>query len=206
MFFTILQISNPLSSTIEEDLGGHMIIEHSVFFLLGYCIMSSAKKVVKNTFCKYKISSQSLFNPLYLNIKKIKGNIYLKKNRYIYIFLIISLLFFWHIPVIFDIAFYDNIVHLLQHISFIIVGMCLYMIIREFDFSFVFFSFILTCGIMGLFGLLLTLSTNPFYYPYSIQSHVNAGNYMILSSIIMMVIILPIFLIKKAIMYLDDNN
>ncbi len=79
MFFIILQISNPLSSTIEEDLGGHMIIEHSVFFLLGYCIISSAKKVVKNIFCKYKISSQSLFNPHYLNIKKINKKINLKK-------------------------------------------------------------------------------------------------------------------------------
>ena len=182
MFFIILtQISNPLSSTIEGDLGGHMIIEHSVFFLLGYCIMSSAKKVVKNIFCRnIKYHLNPFLNSHYLNIKKIIKKINLKKNRYIYIFLIISLLFFWHIPVIFDIAFYDNLVHLLQHISFIIVGMCLYMIIENLTFSFVFFSFILTCGIMGLFGLLLTLSTNPFYYPYSIQSHVNAGNYMII--------------------------
>jgi cytochrome c oxidase assembly factor CtaG len=105
---------------------------------------------------------------------------------------------FWHIPLVFDIASYDDLVHLFQHISFIIVGMCIYKIIKSFDFSFLLFFFILSGGFMGIMGLILILTNYPIYSSYTIQSHIDGGNYMIISGIIMMLVILPSVLIKKA--------
>ena len=51
---------------------------------------------------------------------------------------------------------------------------------------------------MGIMGLVLILTNYPIYSYYTIQDHIDAGNYMILSGIIMMLVILPFVLIKKA--------
>ncbi len=89
LIFLILQLSNPLSSYIEEDLGGHMIIEHSVFFLLGYCMLFSFEKLSKNNFCKNKISSKTYFiGSIFLKIKIFKEKSDLKINKYFYIIII----------------------------------------------------------------------------------------------------------------------
>ena len=130
----------------------------------------------------------------------------LKNNRYIMVFVITSLLFFWHIPIIFDFASYDDTGHLLQHLSFIIVGMCIYIVIKKFDFTFLFLSFVVFGGVMGLYGFSLILSKRQFILFILFESHINAGNYMIILSIVMMIIILPLILIKKAIVHLNDDS
>ena len=105
---------------------------------------------------------------------------------------------FWHIPFVFDVASYDDLFHLFQHISFIFVGVCIYKIIKKFDFSFLLFFFILSGGFMGIMGMVLVLAKYTIYSYYTIQSHIDGGNYMIISVIIMMFVILPVILIKKA--------
>ena len=152
----LLQISNPLSSFIEEDLSGHMIIEHSLFFLFGYSVIFSLQK-----YERYFAKSSPLFTFILKN-KKVKWDSLKKNGRYGWIVIIVILLFFLHIPIIFDYASYYVIVHLLQHISFIIVGMSIYMVIKKFEFNFHFILIILTGSIMGLSGLLLILSTRLF--------------------------------------------
>ena len=151
---------------------------------------------------------QSL-SPLFISIlknNKVKWDSLKKNGRYGWIFIIVILLLFWHIPIIFDYASYYVIVHLLQHISFIIVGMCIYLVIKKFEFNFHFILFILMGSIMGLSGLLLILSITPVYSFYTIQSHISAGNYMIISSIMMMILVFPTILIKKALVYLKNNE
>ena len=49
------------------------------------------------------------------------------------------------------------------------------------------------------------LRKNTIYSFYTIQSHIDAGNYMILSGIIMMFVILPLVIIKKALQYILDK-
>ncbi len=196
----LFQVSNPLSSFIEEDLGGHMIIEHSLFFLFGYSVLFSLQKSKR-----YFAKSSPLFISILKN-NKVKWDSLKKNGRYGWIFIIVILLLFWHIPIIFDYASYYVIVHLLQHISFIIVGMCIYLVIKKFEFNFHFILFILMGSIMGLSGLLLILSITPVYSFYTIQSHISAGNYMIISSIMMIIFVLPTILIKKALVYLKNNE
>ena len=133
-----------------------------------------------------------------LKNNKVKWDSLKKNGRYCWIFIIVILLFFWHIPIIFDYASYYVIVHLLQHMSFVIVGMCIYMVIKKFDFTFNFILFILMGSIMGLSGLLLILSITPVYSFFTIQSHISAGNYMIISSIMMMILCTSNYIDKKS--------
>ncbi len=196
----LLQISNPLSSFIEEDLGGHMIIEHSLFFLFGYSAIFSLQK------CNRYFAKLGLLFTCILKNNNLKWNRLKKNGRYGWIFIIVIFLLFWHIPVVFDYASYYVMVHLLQHISFIIVGMCIYMVIKKFEFNFHLILLLLMGSIMGLSGLLLILSITPVYSFYTIQSHISAGNYMIIFSIMMMIFVLPTILIKKALTYLKNNE
>lgn len=196
----ILQFSREVSLLVENSLGAHMIVEHSIFFLMGYIVADSpTKQVIAKLYqqVKYHVFLHKKILHTRKGIQEIEHK--QSKIKYLWFFTAVSLMIFWHIPIVFDIASYDDLVHLLQHISFIIVGMCIYKIIKNFDFSFLLFFFILSGGFMGIIGLVLILANYPIYSYYTIQSHIDGGNYMIISGIIMMFAILPVVLIKKAI-------
>lgn len=200
-----LQYPNSLSSYVEENLGGHMIIEHSIFFLFGYQIASILNLLrIRDTYFRIKQIITSRPNSSYADTKpETKKD---KKRRYQWVFILIMLLIFWHVPVIFDIASYDNLIHLGQHLSFTFVGICIYKIIMKFDLSFILFLLLLSGGIMAAAGLFLALTNHSIYSYYTIQSHNDAGNYMIGTTILMTIILFPIALIRKAIQSIDNNN
>ncbi len=58
LVFILFQIPGPISSFVEEDLGGHMVAEHSIFFLFGYFIVFSIEKLInKKSLFESKIFS-----------------------------------------------------------------------------------------------------------------------------------------------------
>jgi hypothetical protein len=196
----VMQFSKEISLLVENSLGVHMIVEHSIFFLMGYSAAALLKKQNVITLyhqLRYYVFLQKKLSYGEKDIQEKQDNKQ-SKIKYLWFLTAISLMIFWHIPLVFDIASYDDLVHLFQHISFIIVGMCIYKIIKSFDFSFLLFFFILSGGFMGIMGLILILTNYPIYSSYTIQSHIDGGNYMIISGIIMMLVILPSVLIKKA--------
>ena len=195
----LLQFSTEISLFVENSLAAHMIVEHSIFFLTGYVVAALATKQIAIKLynqVKYYIFMQK--NTLHIKVGIRERDRIQGKSKYLWFLTGIFLTIFWHIPLVFNFASYDELVHLLQHISFIIVGVCIYKIIKTFDFSFLLFFFILSGGFMGIMGLVLILTNYPIYSYYTIQDHIDAGNYMILSGIIMMLVILPFVLIKKA--------
>lgn len=196
----ILQFSKSISFFVESSLGGHMIVEHSIFFLMGYSIATiSNKQSIRDIYFQVKSHIFLQKHSSYSKKDIIKKDYIQNNNKYLWFLIGIFLMTFWHIPIVFDIASYDDLVHLFQHISFVFVGVCIYKIIKNFDFSFLLFFFILSGGFMGIMGLVLTLTKHSIYSFYTIQSHMDAGTYMIISGIIMMLVILPFVLIKKAI-------
>lgn len=62
-------------------------------------------------------------------------------------------------------------------------------------------SLVLMNAIMGLFGAFLLVSTHQIFIPYSVESHTEAGNVMIVSSIVMSVIAFPAFIISRSLRY-----
>jgi len=196
----LLQFSGETLSFVEDSLVGHMFVEHSIFFLMGYSAAALLNK--QNMLGLYRQINYYIF--VQKNLPYIKKDIQEKEHiqskiKYLWLLTGIFLMIFWHIPFVFDVASYDELVHVFQHISFIFVGVSIYKIISEFDFSFLLFFFILSGGFMGIMGLVLALTKLPIYSYYTVQSHIDGGGYMIISGIIMMFVILPVVLIKKAI-------
>lgn len=121
---------------MENELAYHMIIEHSIFFLLGAISIKIAEVILK-MLVKYErkqknttIQNQNnknnknailkLTNIWTVILRKIFKT---KKIGYLWIVISIFILTFWHLPLIFDYSELHPNVHVLQHISFIVVGM-----------------------------------------------------------------------------------
>ena len=127
-----------------------------------------------------------------------------KLNKYAWIWLVIAILLMslWHIPDVFDYAFTHSQVHILQHISFIVVGTTTFLAIRILGESFNIFLLLSLIGMMGFAGLIFVIMDGSIYRVYSVTSHHNAGIYMIISSILLLLVITPIYLIRRTILHL----
>lgn len=90
----------------------------------------------------------------------------------------------WHIPDVFDYTFTHSQIHILQHISFIIVGAATFVTMRILGESFNLFLLLSLIGMMGFAGLIFVIMDGSIYRVYSITSHHDAGIYMIISSIL----------------------
>src|SRR5439155_2751263 len=124
-------------------------------------------------------------------------------NRYGYVWLVIAsaLLVYWHIPSVFDFAQLHEQAHVTQHISFIVVGAIGFLVIRSLGESFKLFVIFALNGIMGFVGLMFSVLDKPIYLVYSVNSHNNAGIWMLIMCIVLLVIVLPAYLIKRALFY-----
>jgi hypothetical protein len=121
--------------------------------------------------------------------------------RYIWIISSVFILAVWHVPSLFDFAEQHIQVHIAQHISFIIVGATGYLAIRSFGESFNLFLLLTLMCMMGFEGLLLSVTQTSAYTVYSLHDHNDAGTYMILISILMLLIGFPAYLIHRALFH-----
>ncbi|HYT44810.1 MAG TPA: hypothetical protein VEP90_20955, partial [Methylomirabilota bacterium] len=56
-------------------------------------------------------------------------------------------------------------------------------------------------GMMGFVGLMFSVLDKPIYLVYSVNSHNTAGIWMLIMCIVLLVIVLPAYLIKRALFY-----
>jgi hypothetical protein len=205
---TTISLQGQILSQVEADLGNHMIIEHLLFFSLGILSIMITERLIH-----FLISSNKRTGIHRINNKRIQKLVYywsrvLRKifllNNYKATWPIIAtaLIAIWHIPAVFDFAIMYEPVHILQHISFIVVGGCVLMGIRCLGESFMLFVIFLLIGMMGLGGLMFTLVESKIYNVYSISSHNNAGNYMLISSIVLLLVGLPMYLIHRTFLHI----
>jgi hypothetical protein len=83
-----------------------------------------------------------------------------------------------------------------------VVGACGLIAIRSLGESFMFFVLFSLIGMMGLGGLEFTLIESKIYSVYSINSHNNAGNYMLITSIMLLLVGLPTYLIHRTLLHI----
>jgi cytochrome c oxidase assembly factor CtaG len=221
VFGTLIATSlqpNLLAAT-EKDLASHMVLEHTLFFFLGAISVQVAETVLRlivsfeNT-KKRKSSSRS-----YTGAQDRKSNLTLKiisiwsqslrkifivNSKYGFIWLIIPiiLLTFWHLPSIFDYATLNEQVHIIQHISFIIVGATAFLALRALGESFKILILISLNAIMAFAGLMFAVTSTPIYPVYSVSSHNDAGTYMLITCILLLLVVLPAYLISRTIFHL----
>ena len=150
---------------------------------------------------------------------KIAKAIFGSSSRYglLWLSIPILLLAIWHYPPLFDYAVLHENVHILQHISFIIVGATAFIALRTLGESFKIIILISLNAAMAFGGLLLSVTTDPVYSSYSVNGHNEAGNYMIVTCILLLVIGFPAYLIHRTFVHIririkeksidsDDSN
>jgi len=59
---------------------------------------------------------------------------------------------------------------------------------------------------MGFMGLIFSVLDEPLYVVYSIAGHNYAGTSMVIVSILLLVVFLPIYTIKKTLIYIKTKT
>ena len=209
---------------LESSLGNHMIIEHILFFAIGALSVVVTEIFLKGIMVRNrqyiaKVSGKEMKPGNVARIthlgrteiieywKQFLRNIFrLNKYPWVWIFIALLLLVVWHIPYVFDYAFTHSMAHVLQHILFVAVGAAIFLTIRILGESFNLFLLLSLIGMMGFGGLIFVILDGQIYQVYSIGSHNDAGIYMIISSIILLLVITPIYLIRRTIFHLKTNG
>lgn len=218
---TVISFQPLILIPLEKELAYHMIVEHAIFFSMGIISVKVGDLVLRNL---VKISKR----PKYANninksliVRKNKNNILrlttwwshvlrrvfaIKNVGFVWIAITISLLFFWHIPSIFNYATLNANIHIIQHFSFIIVGITGFLSIRTLGESYSIILLLVLGGMMEFVGLVFELLNHPIFSVYSVSGHNYAGIYMISAGISILLIGLPYFLIRKTMSYIKTKS
>jgi hypothetical protein len=194
---------------MENELAYHMIIEHSIFFLLGAISVKVAEMILKSLVIYHRKQKKTLYQNQNNIISKstdvwssfLRKIFKTKKIGYVWIIVSILILAFWHLPFIFDYSVMHPYVHIMQHISFIFVGVTGFLSIRALGESYQIFLILILSGMMGFVGLIFSVLDNSIYTVYSVTGHNYAGTAMVVVSIILLIVGLPSYAIKKTVSY-----
>jgi hypothetical protein len=210
----IISLQNFILIPLEKELAYHMIIEHSIFFLLGATSIKISEVFLKTLVIYTKkqrnkeaknsngYNNKSIILKFTIFWSKVLRKIFKTKEiGFVWIIISIFILAFWHIPSIFDYSELHPDVHVLQHISFIIVGMTGFLSLRALGESYKIFLLLILAGMMGFIGLIFSVLDTPIFDVYSINSHNYAGTYMVFVSLILLLVGLPLYTIKKTLSY-----
>ena len=194
---------------LEERLAFHMIFEHALFFAIG-----SLSVILAETFLHLlfqvrkmkmkKISKLASYSWFYWSgiTRQIFG---INKYHLVWPGVAIALLAFWHIPSMFDLATTVENIHILQHFSFIIVGSAGFLAMRVLGDSFKIFLLIAIIGMMGFSGLLFSVLDGQVFSVYTLGDHNEAGTYMIITSTLLLVIGMPLYLIQRTMFHIKST-
>ena len=186
----------------ERDLAYHMTLEHTLFFVIGAMSIQVAETILKLS-NRYRngVGHRKLGLIISLWTTILRKFFTLNKYGYVWVIAAIGLLTFWHIPWVFDYAELHEQAHIAQHISFIAVGAMGFMAMRSLGESFKLLALFALNGVMGYAGLLFSVLNVPIYLVYSVSSHNNAGTYMLVSCIIILLVVLPGYLIHRTLFH-----
>ncbi|MDQ4056745.1 MAG: DUF1404 domain-containing protein [Thermoproteota archaeon] len=220
---TVISHQGSLLGIIEQDLANHMVLEHTLFFVYGAIsiivaeivlrfIISYEKASRRTDHCKNNYTHKLKVSEVATNSRLIIGINYwtrflrrifgINNHGLVWVIMAGGLMIFWHIPSVFDFASLSESFHILQHISFIMVGAAGFLAIRSLGESFSIFLLFTITGMMGFAGLVFAVLDNPIYSVYSVNSHHDTGTYMLVSCMLIILIALPVYLIEKALFHI----
>lgn len=228
---TAISVQPGLLELTEKDLANHMVIEHTLFFILGAMSVQVAETILRLLLLSEGKKKRKEEIEYYTkNEKKVKSNnlklsiiipfwsgllrtIFSINSRYGFIWLIIPivLLTFWHLPSVFDYATLHEQIHILQHISFIIVGATGFLALRALGEAVKILVLIALNAIMAFAGLMFAVLQTPIYTVYSVSNHNDAGTYMLVTCILLLIVGLPAYLIHRTLFHvrikaMNNNN
>lgn len=200
----ILGTSSGLLEYSSTSLSFHMTIEHSIFLGLG------ALLVAIGGYCLQAFRKQFHHIQRALHLLNFSHTPLQHRGKAIIIISCLAvstlLMGLWHLPSLFAAAIFHEELHLLQHASFILTGSLSLIAVRMMPTTFVILSLVLMNATMSLFGAFLLVSNHQIFIPYSVESHVEAGNVMIALCIVMAVVTFPAFIINRSLKYELKNQ
>ena len=187
----------------ERDLAYHMTFEHALFFVIGAMSIQVAETVLKLS-NRYRngVDQKKLGFIISIWTTILRKFFTLNKYGYVWVIAAIGLLTFWHIPWVFDYAELHKQAHIAEHMSFIAVGAMGFMAVRSLGESFKILALFALNGVMGFTGLMFSILNEPIYRVYSVSSHNNAGTYMLVSCIVILLVVLPGYLIYRTLFHI----
>jgi cytochrome c oxidase assembly factor CtaG len=186
----------------STSLSFHMTVEHSIFLGSGALLVAIggySLQAIRKQFHAQRVLQLLCFS----------NTLPQQRNAIIIVSCLIAsamLMWVWHLPLLFAAATLHEDLHLIQHTSFIIAGSLILIAIRMMPTTYVILSLVLMNATMGLFGALLLVSNHQIFIPYSIESHIEAGNVMIALSIVMAIVAFPAFIISRSLGYELKNQ
>jgi cytochrome c oxidase assembly factor CtaG len=187
----------------STSLSFHMTVEHSIFLGSGALLVAIggySLQAIRKQFHAQRVPQLLL---------RFSNTLPQQRNAIIIVSCLIAsamLMWVWHLPLLFAAATLHKDLHLIQHTSFIIAGSLILIAIRMMPTAYVILSLVLMNATMGLFGALLLVSNHQIFIPYSIESHIEAGNVMIALSIVMAIVAFPAFIISRSLGYELKNQ
>jgi cytochrome c oxidase assembly factor CtaG len=187
----------------STSLSFHMTVEHSIFLGSGALLVAIggySLQAIRKQFHAQRVPQLLL---------RFSNTLPQQRNAIIIVSCLIAsamLMWVWHLPLLFAAATLHEDLHLIQHTSFIIAGSLILIAIRMMPTAYVILSLVLMNATMGLFGALLLVSNHQIFIPYSIESHIEAGNVMIALSIVMAIVAFPAFIISRSLGYELKNQ
>jgi hypothetical protein len=153
MLLVIVTVQESVLDELEISLGNHMIIEHMLFFTIGalsvivaeiilrtitlrnrqYTKKVMSKKMTGNIIAIDSLASEEISRYWKLFLRKIFK---LNKHAWIWIIIALLLMFVWHIPTVLDYASTHALAHVLQRVSFVVIGAAIFLAIRNLGESF----------------------------------------------------------------------
>ena len=192
-----------------------MIIEHAIFFLLGYVSMIISEMVTKyfNLKTKTRVNGRdNIFQTVVRFSTKHWTNflrrVFFKLNKKsLYLSIpVFAIIMVWHVPGIFNLSLLYQDVHIFQHLSFIIVGILVYLSTRFGFESYSIFYMLSSMGVMILSGIVLSITDSNIYEFYSLESHHRAGEYMFYFTLILGLVVFPYYLISRTLFHIGKSN
>jgi cytochrome c oxidase assembly factor CtaG len=207
---TLLLVTGSSSDLLEyssTSLSFHMTIEHSIFLGLGALLVVIGGYILQASRKRFPHIQRVLrllnFSGMSSQQQQRRGNAIIVVSC---LAASVLLMVVWHLPSLFAAAVFHEDLHLIQHASFTMTGSLSLIAVRRMPTTFVILSLVLMNATMGLFGAFLLVSNHQIFIPYSLESHIEAGNVMIALSIIMAVIAFPAYIISRSLRYELKNQ
>ena len=176
----------PYSENLEsKNLMYHMIPEHLIYISSGLLICFGFEEIILSSIISKKKNSLRA-KLTYFYSKLISINFKINLHGVITAILILIILIYWHIPKVFNSAWYSDSFHIIMHISYIIIGILVFLmskvtsLLEKSIFTIIIGKFMLIGGSILLFN-----SSTHYYVTYPIVQQTYVGLFMVLMDMIM---------------------
>ena len=176
--FILFIMFSPTAETLSDTLQPyHFIVEHFLFILSG-ALAASAFELLVSSWTKYHVGSSivAALSRIYIRVLGFNGRFNRNGLFGVTIFMLIHL--FWLIPANFNQALLDDVLHLVQHFTFGISGIILYLTIKMLRSTWR-SVLLITMGMMTLLTSYLLFSVGEPIYLYPLEQQTLLGMSMV---------------------------